>query len=196
MLIVGRLSAVQRHKGHDHLIEALPLILQRVPDAQLVIAGAGGDQGRLQARTRDLKVAGSVVFTGWVTEQQKQNLYPRCALFVMPSDGDGFGLVFLEAMLHHLPCVGLANGAAAEILEDEKSGILVDRENLPEMAGRLAGLLLDDARRKRIGDAGHDRYQAMFRERHYPARLSNILQEQLRIHACSSSEKPGEYGDN
>ncbi len=183
MLIVGRLSAQQRHKGHDHLIEAMPLILQTVPDAQLVIAGAGDDQGRLEAKARDLKVAGSVVFTGWVNEQLKQNLYSRCAMFVMPSEGDGFGMVFLEAMMHHSPCAGLVDGAAAEILEDEKSGILVDRDNIPEMAGRLAGLLLDDARRKRIGDAGYERYRRMFRERHYSERLRFALDEQSRVHA-------------
>lgn len=159
------------------------MILQAVPDAQLVIAGAGGDRSRLETKARDLKVVESVIFTGWVTEQQLQNLYSKCAMFVMPSEGDGFGLVFLEAMMHHLPCAGLANGAAAEILEDDISGILIDRDNLSGMAARLSNLLLDDARRKRIGNAGHDRHQAMFRERHYSARLGNVLMEYLQGHA-------------
>jgi phosphatidylinositol alpha-1,6-mannosyltransferase len=183
MLIVGRLSAEQRHKGHDHLIEAMPVILQTVPGAQLVIAGAGGDQSRLEAKASGLNVAQSVVFTGWVTEQQLQGLYSKCAIFVMPSEGDGFGMVFLEAMMHRLPCAGLANGAAAEILEDEKSGVLIDRENIPKMADQLSSLLLDEARRKRIGDTGHDRHQAMFREQHYSARLSNILLKHLQSDA-------------
>lgn len=179
MLIVGRLSAEQRHKGHDHLIEAMPHVLQAVPDAQLVIAGEGGDRARLEAKARDLKVADSVIFVGWVNEEQLHNLYSRCAEFVMPSEGDGFGMVFLEAMMHRMPCVGLASGAAAEILEDERSGILVDRENLTGMAASLSALLLDEARRKRIGDAGHDRYQDMFQARHYSERLSTVLMDHL-----------------
>ena len=97
MLIVGRLSSQQRHKGHDHLIEAMPLIVQSVPDAQLVIAGAGDDRERLESKAKQLGLADSVIFTGWLDNAELDRLYSRCALFVMPSEGDGFGLVFLEA---------------------------------------------------------------------------------------------------
>ncbi|MFC1690033.1 glycosyltransferase family 4 protein [Pseudomonadota bacterium] len=175
LLIVGRLSSEQRHKGHDHLMEAMPQILQAVPDAQLVIAGAGDDRARLEEKTRELDIADRVVFTGWVDQEQLQQLYSRCALFVMPSDGDGFGLVFLEAMMHSLPCVGLQSGAAAEIFEDEKSGILVNRDDRVAMADRLTRLLHDEALRKRLGEAGNLRYQAMFQGRHYSERLQSIL---------------------
>jgi len=175
MLIVGRLSAEQRHKGHDHLIEAMPLIVQTIPDAQLVIAGAGDDRDRLELKAKQLNVGDRVIFTGWLDEDQLNSLYSQCALFVMPSDGDGFGLVFLEAMMHRLPCVGLKESAAAEIFEDEKSGILVDREDRHGMANQLSNLLLDEARRKRLGNAAHDRHQSFFQERHYSARLQSVL---------------------
>ncbi len=155
MLIVGRLSAQQRHKGHDHLIEAMPLILQTIADAQLVIAGAGDDRDRLELKAKQLDVGDKVIFTGWLDEDQLNSLYSQCALFVMPSEGDGFGLVFLEAMMHRLPCVGLKESAAAEIFEDEKSGILVDREDRHGMANKLSNLLLDEPQRKRLGNAGN-----------------------------------------
>jgi phosphatidylinositol alpha-1,6-mannosyltransferase len=175
MLIVGRLCAEQRHKGHDHLIEAMPLILQSVPDAQLVIAGAGDDRDRLELKAKQLNVADRVFFTGWVSEAQLISLYSQCALFVMPSEGDGFGLVFLEAMMHRLPCVGLRESAAAEIFAHEKSGILVDREDRQGMANQLSKLLLDEPLRKSLGNAGHDRYQAEFQGQHYSERLQSVL---------------------
>ena len=175
MLIVGRLCAEQRHKGHDQLIETLPLILQTVPDAQLVIAGEGDDRERLEEKARELNVGDNIVFAGWVDEAQLNELYSQCAVFVMPSEGDGFGIVFLEAMMHQLPCVGLRTGAAAEIFEDEKSGILVDREDLKGMAKRISNLLLNESRRRQLGQAGYDRYQSMFRGRHYFTRLKSIL---------------------
>ena len=179
MLIVGRLDAEQRHKGHDHLIEAMPLVLEQVPDAQLVIAGGGSDRDRLENKAGNLGVSERVLFTGRVEEAELQELYARCALFVMPSDGDGFGLVFLEAMMNRLPCVGLEQGAAAEIFEQGKYGVLVDRDDRQAMANELAGLLRDEVRRTELGEAGNERYKACFTARHHSARLRSVLTEQL-----------------
>jgi phosphatidylinositol alpha-1,6-mannosyltransferase len=179
MLIVGRLDAEQRHKGHDQLLEALPLVLRSVPDAQLVVAGAGDDRERLAAKARALGVADAVIFTGQLGQGALHRLYERCALFVMPSDGDGFGLVFLEAMMHRQPCVGLRQGAAAEILEGGACGVLVDRDDLPDMAGQLSALLRDAERRRRLGEAGFARYRAEFTGAAHAARLRNILLTQL-----------------
>ena len=191
MLIVGRLAAEQRHKGHDQLIEVMPLVLQAVPDAQLVIAGSGDDRQRLEARTLELGVADSVVFTGWADEAQLSDLYSRCALFVMPSKGDGFGLVFLEAMAHRRPCVGLQGGAAAEIFEDGLSGVLVDRDDRSGMAETLSGLLLDEPRRQRIGQAGYERYQGMFTDKHYAARLRAVLLKIVSAPRQTGNVDPG-----
>jgi len=179
MLIVGRMDAKQQHKGHDHLLDALPEVLRSLPDAQLVIAGGGDDRQRLETKARDLGVVDSVVFTGWVDESTLRALYSQCALFVMPSEGDGFGIVFLEAMMHRLPCVGLAGSAAGEIFEDGVSGKLVDRDERHVLAEVLGGLLLDAERRKEMGLAGYERYRNTFTGRHYAERLGSILREQL-----------------
>ena len=181
MLIVGRLDAQQRHKGHDQLIEAMPLVLKQVPDAQLVIAGGGSDRDRLESKARDAGVADSVLFAGRVEQAELQELYARCALFAMPSDGDGFGLVFLEAMMNRLPCVGLAQGAAAEIFEDGASGVLVDRDDIPAMANWLSGLLSDALRRQELGEAGYRRYCSQFTAKHHSARLRSALAKQLDL---------------
>ncbi|MEJ8566880.1 glycosyltransferase family 4 protein [Elongatibacter sediminis] len=175
LLIVGRLSAEQRHKGHDQLIEAMPLILRQVPDARLIVAGDGDDRVRLEHKARSLGVAGQVLFTGWVSEPQLRWLYDQCAVFVLPSDGDGFGLVFLEAMMARLPCVGLRSGAAAEIFAEGESGVLVDREDRSGMAEQLAGLLRDEPRRERLGQAAYQRYLSCFTAPHFAARLRTVL---------------------
>jgi phosphatidylinositol alpha-1,6-mannosyltransferase len=181
ILIVGRLSAEQKHKGHDHLIEAMPAIVDAVPDAMLIIAGGGDDQQRLEGKARKLQVNENVVFTGWVNEEQLHLLYSKCALFAMPSEGDGFGIVFLEAMMHGKPCVGLKTGSAAEVFEDGKSGILVDREDTQGMAQSISALLIDENRRAQMGQAALERYRALFQGEHYSARLRAILMEHLGV---------------
>ena len=179
LLMVGRLSAAQRHKGHDEMIAALPLVLKELPTAQLIVAGDGDDLERLKSRAAQINVLESVVFTGWVDENQLSFLYQRCAVFVMPSDGDGFGLVFLEAMMNKLPCVGLKSAAAAEILEDKVSGILVDREEPEVLARQLLSLLVDEQRRKAMGAAGFARYRELFTAQHFSDRFMSIINAQL-----------------
>jgi len=181
ILIVGRLSAEQNHKGHDHLLEAMPLILQSVPDAQLVIAGEGDDQPRLENKVRELGLTDQVIFTGWVEEDELHRLYADCAVFAMLSTGDGFGLVFLEAMAHGTACVGLKTGSAAEIIEDGKTGVLVDRDDPRELAERLTEILSDPVHRTRLGQAGNILYESNFRGMNHVSRLQSILTEQTAI---------------
>ena len=179
MLIVGRLDAQQRHKGHDNLLEALPLILESVPDAQLVVAGDGDDLPRLKQRAQSLGIAQHVVFKGRVDGRALHALYQQCALFVMLSDGDGFGLVFLEAMMHRTPCVGLAGSAADEVFEHNVSGILTDRDDRNILAECLSELLKDKERLTAIGDAGYQRYTGMFTGEHHAKRFRALITQQM-----------------
>ena len=180
MLIVGRLDSGQRHKGHDHLIEALEQVIPQIPGARLVVAGAGSDRERLEQKARDLGLASHVDFKGWVDNEQLHQLYRDSALFVMPSDGDGFGLVFLEAMARGLPCVGLKGSAAEEILDRGRAGILVDRDDLPDMAARLAALLSDANERELLGKAGAKRYREHFTHERFAERFGKTILEAMR----------------
>ena len=179
LLIVGRLAGCQQHKGHDHILECIPLILRRVPDAQLVIAGDGDDMERLRQKVTALGVEKQVLFTGWVANEVLDGLYEKCAVFVMPSKGDGFGFVYLEAMSHRKPCVGLSNGSATEIIEHGVTGILVDREREEEMAAAISGLLEDTGACHEMGNAGFLRLNRMFLHKHYAARFHDVLDKAL-----------------
>ena len=92
-IIVGRMSAGERYKGHDELLEAWPAVRAQVPDAQLVMVGDGDDAGRLRAKARALGLGECVLFTGRVSDATLGGLYERTALFAMPSRGEGFGVV-------------------------------------------------------------------------------------------------------
>lgn len=166
LLIVGRMAVSERYKGHDCLLEAMP----HVP-ARLVIAGDGDDRGRLEARTRAMGLGGRVLFTGFVSEATLGELYRRAAAFVMPSHGEGFGLVYLEAMRAAKPCLAARAGAAAEIVVDGETGWLVDPLDPEEIAAAANRLLADPAAARAMGEAGQRRFERLFTLRRFRERL-------------------------
>jgi phosphatidyl-myo-inositol dimannoside synthase len=133
ILTVSRLSASDRYKGIDHLIEAMPAILQSAPATKLRIVGRGDDRPRLQQQARDLKVDDSVEFGGYVDDQQLRHEFARCTVFALPSEKEGFGLVYLEAMAHGKPCIAANSGGAPEVLSPE-SGIVVPYGDVPAIS--------------------------------------------------------------
>lgn len=161
LLIVGRMSAHERYKGHDELLEAMPLVLARHPEARLVVAGGGDDRPRLEARTAELGLTHQVAFAGHVSEATLAELYRRCAVFVMPSRNEGFGLVYLEAMRAGKPCVAARGSAAEEVVVDGETGTLTS-VSPAALAEAVLPLLDDDGRRARLGLAGRRRWEERF----------------------------------
>jgi phosphatidylinositol alpha-1,6-mannosyltransferase len=176
LLIVGRMASAERYKGHDQVLEVLP----RVPGARLVVAGDGDDRPRLQARAADLglvdRKGGRVTFTGFVSEATLAELYRRAAVFVMPSLGEGFGLVYLEAMRAGKPCVAARRSAADEVVADHETGFLVDREDPEELASVLTRLLASPDLARRMGEAGRRRWREQFSLEKFQEGLRPLLE--------------------
>lgn len=179
ILIVGRMEAKERHKGHYQLIEAWPLVKAHVADAQLIIVGRGDDIDCIKAKARSGAFENSILFTGHVDDDTLHAIYQRVAVFAMPSRGEGFGLVYLEAMKHSLPCIGSVYDSAREIIEDGVTGLLVDQSNVSGLAHALIGLLRDPSRRKEMGRAGFKRLQTAFSFEQFNERLHAALKPLL-----------------
>ena len=186
VLTVGRLAASERYKGHDIMLEAWPVVLRRVPDAVYWIVGGGDDRQRLESLARELSIADSVHFAGSVSQDELDAYYDRCCVFALPSRtelnadtprGEGFGIVFLEAMAHGKPVVGPAVGAPAEFIRSGEHGLLVDPIQPNEVARALIELLEDPVRARRMGNAGRDWVGHEFAFDRFCERLRGALQE-------------------
>jgi phosphatidylinositol alpha-1,6-mannosyltransferase len=177
LLIVGRMAVTERYKGHDQLLAAMQL-LQADGNfrPRLIIAGDGDDRPRLEALAASLGVSGSVLFTGFVSEATLAELYRRAAVFVMPSRGEGFGLVYLEAMRAGRPCVAARASAAAELIADGESGLLVDALDPAALAAALARLLASPELADRMGHAGRRRFAQLYTPDRFRARLWPFLE--------------------
>src|SRR6202035_5539885 len=132
-----------RYKGADELIRAIPRLWASVPDIHLVAVGGGDDLPRLRAIASDLGVTDRVHFLQNLTRDEVAACYAHADIFALPSTGEGFGLVFLEAMAFSKALVGAACGGAIDLIEDGVNGLLVPPNDAPSLTGALSRLLCD-----------------------------------------------------
>ncbi len=144
LLTVGRLDARERSKGFDEVLDVLPHLPS---DVVYVIAGGGDDFPRLQQKSIDLGVADRVRFTGLFDEGDKPDLYNLADVYVMPSRGEGFGFVFLEAMACGVPVIGSAIDGGREALLNGKLGTLVDPNDNDELRDAIEHVLATGERK-------------------------------------------------
>lgn len=174
-LIVSRLSAEDRYKGHDALLAAWSSVRARVPDARLVIAGDGDDRSRLEAAAASMGVADAVQFVGRVSDVELERWYRRCAFFVLPSTNEGFGLVFLEAMRAGKACIACA-GAPREIIEHEATGLILPDQEAATVADAVVRLFVDAPLRERLGRQAQARWRDAFTSTRFAERFRALTQ--------------------
>jgi phosphatidylinositol alpha-1,6-mannosyltransferase len=164
------MNSRERYKGHDELIDAWPMVRRAVPDARLVIVGDGDDAPRLRAKAGE-----GVEFAGRIDAAQLSALYRDATMFVMPSTGEGFGLVYLEAMQSSTPCIA-AKGAAEEIIRDGGDGLIVDPADRDALVAAIVRLFVDPDARARMGAAAADRMAAEFGADALARRVRHVLE--------------------
>ena len=173
-LIVGRMAAEERYKGHDALIDIWPAVCATVPNARLVCVGDGDDVERLRLRAQTAGLGAAVNFTGPVSVAELAVLYRDCAFFVLPSDREGFGFVFLEAMSAGRACIG-APGSAQEIIIADQTGFIVGSGDAASLQAHVTTLFRDVALRQRFGAAGCLRASRVFNRSTFVRQLGEAL---------------------
>lgn len=177
ILFVGRMDPYGRYKGQDKLIVAFHMVQSRFPEAQLVLAGSGDDYEyyRMMAKAQPQSTHSAIFLPGQVSLDLLHQLYRACYLFAMPSLGEGFGLVYLEAMSYAKPCVGCRDDAASCVIQHGVTGLLVESPvTVERVAEACIELLAHPDMAKQMGLAGsgllRNRYLFQhFRERFWDA---------------------------
>ncbi len=129
IMTVGRLASEERYKGFDQVIEIMPQLIKRFSNLKYLIVGEGSDRNRLEAKVEKLDLSDRVIFTGYVSESEKIAHYNLADVYVMPSTGEGFGIVLLEAIACGVPVVGSSVGGSREALLEGQLGRLADPRN-------------------------------------------------------------------
>lgn len=177
ILMVGRLNRKEKYKGHAEVIRSWPRVLEAVPDAQLKIAGQGDLLLDLRALAHEVGAMEHISFLGFVTEEQKLDLFFGCSGFALPSMGEGFGLVYLEAMRAGRPCLVSTLDAGREVVNPPEAGLAVDPRNERELTRSLIELLTRNAKWDKMARTARARYTRLFTEEGFRERLLGALQE-------------------
>jgi phosphatidylinositol alpha-1,6-mannosyltransferase len=164
LLTVGRL---QRRKGQDMLIRALPAIRDRLPDVLYSIVGEGEERESLEELAAECGVASQVQFLGNVGDVELLNCYRQCDLFALPNreiDGDieGFGMVLLEAQACGRPVIAGQSGGTSETMRVGVTGEIVDCTSPQPLAATVVRLMSDSAMREAMGLEARRRVVELF----------------------------------
>ena len=177
---VGRLV---HRKGQDHLIQAMPEILKRVPDAHILMVGQGPYLSHLKKLVQELNLVDHVSFIGRIQYAQLPQYICAGDIFAMPSrsrffglEVEGLGIVYLEASACGLPVIAGSSGGAPDAVLVGVTGMVVDGENNQEIAAGAIKLLQDLAGSKAMGLAGREWIIENWRWEIWSQRFNNLLQ--------------------
>jgi phosphatidylinositol alpha-1,6-mannosyltransferase len=180
--VVLCVSRLVPRKGQDILIEAMPAIRERVPDAALLVVGGGPDRVRLRRMVEIADLAKHVVFTGSVPWDELPAHYAAGDVYAMPCrtrrrglDVEGLGIVYLEASATGLPVVAGDSGGAPDAVREGETGYVVNGREVAAVADRVATLLADRELASRMGAAGRAWVEAEWRWDIQAARMAALL---------------------
>jgi phosphatidyl-myo-inositol dimannoside synthase len=175
ILTVGRSAASEQYKGVDDLIRALAQLRATHRDLTLAAVGSGDDLPRLQKLATELGVAGAVRFLTGLSKQELAACYARADIFALPSTGEGFGLVFLEAMAFAKPIVAAAAGGSTDLVDQKVNGLLVPPRDQAALIQALDQLLCDAALRAALGERGAAIVRSRYRFDLFQSQFAAIL---------------------
>ncbi|WP_424099147.1 glycosyltransferase family 4 protein [Moorena producens] len=142
ILTVARLSQLEQYKGYDQILRALPQIRHRIPNIHYILVGKGDDRLRIEQLISQLQLQDCVTLTGYVPDEELAAHYHLCDVFAMPSKAEGFGIVYLEALASGKPALGGNQDGAIDALCHGELGVLVNPDDVNEIANNLINILL------------------------------------------------------
>lgn len=156
-------------KGGFVLLDAYKIVKKEISNVNLFILGS----------KPDINIEG-VHVKGFVSQEEKEYYYNTASLFVMPSLAEPFGLVFLEAMAHRLPCIGTTVSAIPEIIKDGENGYLVEPNNPAKLADKIICLLKDENLCRVMGNRGREMVEKTFTWEKVVERMSLELDKLIK----------------
>ncbi len=170
--IIATIARLSEEKGQQYLLEALPDILQSIPNVTLLIVGTGPMKAALEAIARKMKIEDRVVFTGFHPDLDE--IFPVVDLLVQPSLSESLPMSLLEGMARGRPVVATDVGSVRDAVLDGVTGVLIPPGESKAVARAVKELLRDHLKRKAMGEAGKERVEERFSDRLMVQKIEEI----------------------
>ncbi len=157
---IGALARLHPVKGLDVLIDAAKMVISSYPQARFLIGGAGPMERTLKAKIETHRLENYIKMLGFI--ENVPQFLSRLNIFVLPSFSEGLGLSVLEAMAQSLPVVATKVGGLPEIVQDEKTGFLVEPGKAQLLAQTIVRLVIDPKLAMQMGATGRQRVEQLF----------------------------------
>lgn len=161
LLTISRLALSERYKGHEQVLLALPEVRKQIPNVRYLIGGTGDYAETLQAKAKEIGVDDLVIFAGFIPNSELCAHYQLCDMFIMPSQREGFGIVFLEAMACGKPVIAGNRDGSVDALDGGRLGVLVDPLNPNAIAEAISDVHHQRHPNRIIFDPAHIRAEAV-----------------------------------
>ena len=175
--LFGCVSVFVPEKGQRHLIEALATVRKSRPGARLLLAGDGQCRGEVEELAKRLEQSEAVIFPGFVNDVGE--VYDALDAFVFPSEFEGLGTALQTAMAAGLPCISTSRGALAEVVDHERTTLVVE-PNGKEFAAAMLRLMTDADLRKKLSEAGRGEVQKRFSAERMVAGTIQVYEDVLK----------------
>jgi phosphatidylinositol alpha-1,6-mannosyltransferase len=180
--VILTLARLSERKGQDKVLEALPIVVKKIPNVKYIIAGDGENLLRLKKIIKHYNLDKYVIFAGHIPESEVIDYYDACDVFVLPNRQvgnlmEGFGIVFIEASARGKPVIGGNNGGVSDAIVDGETGFLVNPEDAEEISGRIIDILSDGDLAVRMGLKGRERSLKYFTYNNIANEISNLIKE-------------------
>jgi glycosyltransferase involved in cell wall biosynthesis len=159
LLFVGRLA---EKKGVKYLIDAMPAIIQEHPKTKLLIVGSGPLENELKKQIKNLNLENNVIFTGAIPNNELPSYYATADIFIGPSiiakggDAEGFGLVFVEALMSKTCVISSDLKAISDIIKNEETGIQLNVKDVKGFSEKIVELIENLEKRKKLTENGYN----------------------------------------
>lgn len=179
IISVGR---VIERKGFKYLIDAMPSLLEKYPDATLQIIGGGPHRENLMTQAKELGIEEKVTLPGKVSQEDLEKAFNECNVFVLPSivdskgDTEGLGVVLIEAMTYHKPVIGTDTGGITDIVINDVSGIRVPQKDSKAIYNALDKLFSNHEYAKEIAEKGFEHVEKNFSWRSVIGKFNQVYE--------------------
>lgn len=178
--IVMIASRLVKKKNHINLLNAFHNVVKKIPNSVLLIVGQGEEKESIIAKINELHLNNYVKFVGYVDPSKMSKYYAVCDVYVMPSktvghDYESFGIVYVEANACGKPVIAGKSGGIEDAVIDGVTGLLVDPENVEEIAQAIIRLLTDQEYARQLGENGRRRVEKELNWRMVGKKIEEIL---------------------